>query len=111
MTELEILRNPEWLIGFLVISLVGSFARIAVGFKYSPKDFTLKNSFLQIFFGLVICFAGEIILKTFNYQNYRVFLIFMSFLAEDILLKIIKNKTPLLDKIFNKTENFLNDEK
>lgn len=111
MTELEIFRNLEWLIGFLVISLVGSFARIAVGFKYSPKDFTLKNSFLQIFFGLVICFAGEIILKTFNYQNYRVFLIFMSFLAEDILLKIIKNKTPLLDKIFNKTENFLNDEK
>ena len=111
MTELEIFRNPEWLIGFLVISLVGSFARIAVGFKYSPKDFTIKNFFLQIFFGLVICFAGEIILKTFNYQNYRVFLIFASFLAEDILLKIIKNKTPLLDKIFNKTEKFLDNEK
>ena len=44
MTELEIFRNPEWLIGFLVISLVDSFARIAVGFKYSPKDFTLKKA-------------------------------------------------------------------
>ena len=67
MTELEIFRNPEWLIGFLVISLVGSFARIAVSYKYTPKDFTMKNFFLQFFFGLVICFTGEILLKTFNY--------------------------------------------
>ena len=36
---------------------------------------------------------------------------YLKLINEDILLKIIKNKTPLLDKIFNKTENFLNDEK
>lgn len=109
MTELDIFQNPEWFFGFLVISLVGSFARIAVNYKYTPKDFTVKNILLQIFFGLVICFAGEIILKTFNYQNYRVFLIFASFLSEDILLKIIKNKSPLLDKIFNKTTDKIFD--
>ena len=50
MTELEIFRNLEWLIGFLVISLVGSFARVAVNFKYTPKDFTIKNFSVELSF-------------------------------------------------------------
>ena len=112
MTELEIFRNQEWLLAFCVISLVGSFARIAVNSKYFTKEFSFKNALLQIFFGLVICFIGEIILKQFSYDKYRVFLFFASFLSEDILLKIVKDKSPLLDKIFNKTTNkFLDNEK
>ena len=109
--ELQIFQNKQWLIGFIIISIVGSVSRIIYNWKYSPKEVTYKNAGFYVFFGLVVCFFGELFLKAFEFQKYRIFLMVASFFSENILGKLVKNESEFIDKIFSKTDKLTDNEK
>ena len=64
--ELQIFQNKQWLIGFIIISIVGSISRIIYNWKHTPKEVTYQNAGFYVFFGLVVCFFGEIFLTIGN---------------------------------------------
>ena len=109
--ELQIFTNKQWLIGFIIISIVGSISRIIYNWKHTPKEVTYKNAGFYVFFGLVVCFFGEIFLKAFEFQKYRIFLMVASFFSENLLGKLVKNEENIIDKMFKKSEKFTDNEK
>ncbi len=109
--ELQIFTNKQWLIGFIIISIVGSISRIMYNWKHTPKDVDFKSTLFYVFFGLVVCFFGEIFLKAFEFQKYRIFLMVASFFSENLLGKLVKNEENIIDKMFKKSEKFTDNEK
>ena len=109
--ELQIFQNKQWLIGFIIISIVGSVSRTMFNWRFTPKEVTIKNTLFNVFFGLAVCFFGEIALATFGFAKYRIFLILASFSSEKILAKLVKDESKNIDTIFNKTNKLTDNEK